>query len=117
MDLLDFVVIDRLYLPPQLADSLFLVVIRKNLLKPFESDYLGRQYVTPQNRFELRRRAADQSKPDITRKHLSGIGEFVLLIIISHYLDRGSLLVLHPVAQLRAHRRPICRAYIGFVSR
>src|ERR1700722_16410317 len=116
MDLLDFVVINRLYLPPQLADFLFLLVIRKNFLESLERDPLWRQFVAPQNRFEFWRRPADQSKPDIPRKHLPGVGQFMLLVKIAHHLYRGPLLMLHPLPQLRTHWRPICRADIGFES-
>src|SRR5437016_5073145 len=39
---LDFAVINWLHLPPQLPDSLFLIIVRKDLAETFERNYFRR---------------------------------------------------------------------------
>ena len=117
VDLFDLVVVNRLNLPPQLADFLLFVIIRKNFLESFEGNHFRREFVTPQRWFEFRRWPADQTEPDITRKHLPRVSQFVLFIKIPQHIHRRALLMLQSIAKLRAHRRPVCRADVRFESR
>src|SRR5437660_12936528 len=66
MQPLDFTVIDWLYLPPELPDVLFLVVVRKDFAETFECNHLWRHVIPPQDGLKAGGGPGHQAKPQIT---------------------------------------------------
>src|SRR6202008_2564791 len=53
--LLNFPVVQRLHFSPYRSDSLLFVVVGQNVAEAFQIQYVGREFVSPQNRLEFRR--------------------------------------------------------------
>src|ERR1700682_3431296 len=65
----DIGVIQRLYLPPQLANLLFLIISRKDFAEAFQGDDFRGQLVASQSELELWAGAGDQPDANILREH------------------------------------------------
>ena len=65
MQSLDFTVINRLHLPPQLPNFLFLIIIGKDFAETLERNYFRWQFISPQDWLKRRGGPGDQAKPQI----------------------------------------------------
>src|SRR5229473_3166886 len=117
MQPLDFAVINRLHLPPEPPDFLFLVVIGKDFAETLERDHFRRQFIPAQKRLKCGRRSGDQSKPQVPGKRGPGIAQLMLSVKLPCRVHRRALLLPQALAHLRPERRPIVGAHVRFEAR
>src|SRR6266850_1333347 len=109
-----FARVNRLHLPPELADFLFLVIVREDFAEAFQSQHFRWYFVAPENRLKLGRWPCHQAKPEVAGKRRTRILQFVLPIEFPQGVHGRPLLLAQPLAHLRPERRPMVRADIGF---
>ena len=109
-----FALVNRLHLPPELADFLFLVIVREDFAEAFQRQHFRRYFVSPKNCLKLGRGPGHQAKPEVAGERRAGILQLMLLIEFPHGVHRRPLLLTQPLPHLRPKRRPMVRADIGF---
>ena len=117
VEALDFPVINRLHLPPELTDFLLRVVEGENLAETFQSQNFGRKFVAAQPGLKLGRRPGNDAEPDVARKHFAGVARLVVAIKLADRVHGGSLLRAKLRAELRAKRGPVVGADFAIESR
>src|SRR5438034_5562965 len=91
MQALDFPVVNRLHLLPEIANLLFLVISRKKFAESQKRDHIGRQFVTPQDGLKRRSGTGHQPKPQVSGECRSRVAQFVLPIELPNRIqDRKS---------------------------
>src|SRR5712664_1242598 len=60
-----FAVVNRLYLPPELTDFLFVVTVREDVAETFQRQHFRRYLIPPENRLEFWRGPGNQAKPKV----------------------------------------------------
>src|SRR5713101_765790 len=114
---LDFAVLNRLHLPPELPDFLFLIIVRKDLAETLERYDFRRQLIPPKHRLKPGRGPGHQAKPQIPRKRRSGIPQLVLAVKFAHRLHGWTLLLPQALPHLRPECRPVVGADVRFETR
>src|SRR5215472_692533 len=114
---LDFSVVNRLHLPPELANLLFLIVTRKKFAESQKRDHIGRQFVTPQDWLKPRSGPRHQPKPQVSGKCCSRVAQFVLAIELANRIHGWPALLAQTLAHLGTEGGPIVRADVRFKTR
>src|SRR5215472_9093309 len=99
---LDFPVIDRLNLPPEVSDVLFLVIAGEEFAETRQGNHFRRQFVAAQDGLKRGRRPGNQSEPKIPGKSRTRVAQLVLAIELSYGIYSRPLLLAQPLAHLRA---------------
>src|SRR2546429_155950 len=107
MQALDFPVVNRLHLLPEIANLLFLVISRKKFAESQKRDHIGRQFVTPQDGLKRRSGTGHQPKPQVSGECRSRVAQFVLPIELPNRIHRWPALLPQPLAHLGTESGPI----------
>jgi hypothetical protein len=117
LEALDFSAVNRLHLPPELANLLFLIVTREKFAESQKGDHIGRQFVTPQDWLKRRSGPGHQPKPQVSGKCCSRVAQFMLPIELANRIHGRPALLAQPLAHLGTEGGPIVRADVRFKTR
>src|SRR6516162_8215637 len=113
MQALDFSVVNRLHLLPEVANLLFLVITRKKFAESQKRDHIGRQFVTPQDWLKRGSGPGHQPKPQVSGECRSRLAQSVLPLELPNRLHRRSALLPQALARLGTEGGPIVGAHVG----